>query len=57
MLGRSAQRITEWPPMVAGQKIEKRVFVLSWVVLLFGIVMSSIGLLSLVQSIAMGKIL
>lgn len=55
MLGRSAQRITEWPPMVAGQKIEKRVFVLSWVMLLFGIVKSSIGLLSLVQSIAMGN--
>ena len=57
MLGRSAQRITKWVSMVAGQKIEKRVFVLSWVMLLFGIVMSSIGLLSLVQSIAMGKIL
>jgi hypothetical protein len=55
VLGRSAQRITEWPPMVAGQKIEKRVFVLSWVMLLFGIVKSSIGLLSLVQSIEMNN--
>ena len=43
------------PPIVAGQKIEKTVFILSWVMLLFGIVKSSIGLLSLVQSIAMSN--
>ena len=42
-------------PWLLDKKIEKRVFVLSWVMLLFGIVMSSIGLLSLVQSFEMGK--
>lgn len=42
-------------PWLLDKKIEKRVFVLSWVILLFGIVMSLIGLLSLVQSFKMGK--
>ena len=42
-------------PWKKKKKIEKRVFVLSWVILLFGIVMSLIGLLSLVQSFKMGK--
>lgn len=42
-------------PWLLDKKIEKKVFVLSWVILLFGIVMSIIGLLSLVQSFEMGK--
>ena len=42
-------------PWLLDKKIEKREFVLSWVILLFGIVMSLIGLLSLVQSFKMGK--
>lgn len=42
-------------PWLLDKKIEKKVFVLSRVMLLFGIVMSSIRLLSLVQSIAMGN--
>ena len=42
-------------PWLLDKKIEKRVFVLSWVILLFGIVVSLIGLLSLVQSFKMGK--
>lgn len=42
-------------PFLLDKKIEKKVFVLSWVILLFGIVMSIIGLLSLVQSFEMGK--
>lgn len=42
-------------PWLLDKKIEKKVFVLSWVMLLFGIVMSLIGLLSLVQSFEMRK--
>lgn len=37
------------------KKIEKKVFVLSWVLLFFGIFMSLIGLLSLVQSFEIDK--
>ena len=44
-------------PWLLDKKIEKKVFVLSWVMLLFGIVMSLIGLLSLVQSFEMRKTL
>ena len=42
-------------PWLLDKKIEKRVFVLSWGMLLIGIFMSLIGLLSLVQSFKMGK--
>ena len=42
-------------PLLLDKKIEKKVFVLSWVMLLFGIFMSLIGLLSLVQSFEIGK--
>lgn len=42
-------------PFLLDKKIEKRVFVLSWGMLLFGIVMSLIGLLSLVQSFEIGR--
>lgn len=41
--------------MVAGQKIEKRVFVLSWVMLLDGAFVSLMYLLILVQSFRLGK--
>ncbi|WP_314678225.1 hypothetical protein [uncultured Streptococcus sp.] len=44
-------------PWLVDKKIEKKLFVLFWVMLLFGIVMSLIGLLSLVQSFEMGKTL
>ena len=37
------------------KKLEKKMFVLSWGMLLIGIFMSLIGLLSLVQSFKMGK--
>ena len=42
-------------PWLLDKKIEKKVFVLSWGMLLFGIVMSLIGLLSLVQSFEIGR--
>ena len=42
-------------PWLLDKKIEKKVFVLSWGMLLFGIFMSLFGLLSLVQSFEIGK--
>lgn len=42
-------------PWLLDKKIEKKVFVLSWVLLFFGIFMSLIGLLSLVQSFEIDK--
>ena len=42
-------------PWLLDKKLEKKMLRLSWVILLFGIVMSLIGLLSLVQSFRMGK--
>ena len=42
-------------PWLLDKKLEKKMLRLSWVMLLFGIVMSLIGLLSLVQSFRMGK--
>ena len=42
-------------PWLLDKKLEKKMFVLSWGMLLIGIFMSLIGLLSLVQSFKMGK--
>lgn len=42
-------------PWLLDKKVEKKMFVLSWGMLLIGIFMSLIGLLSLVQSFKMGK--
>ena len=42
-------------PWLLDKKVEKKIFVLSWGMLLIGIFMSLIGLLSLVQSFKMGK--
>ena len=42
-------------PWLLDKKAEKKMFVLSWGMLLIGIFMSLIGLLSLVQSFKMGK--